>query len=98
MLLKKTLLLKDKIKLSYDNVIDQIKTDVMAQVNDDLKKVLDENKKLKKQIKDCENKYQLVSQDVITLASAINEIYKGYEVLLYKYFESLKDDKDDIYH
>ena len=53
MLLKKTLLLKDKIKLSYDNVIDQIKTDVMAQVNDDLKKVLDENKKLKKQIKDC---------------------------------------------
>ena len=98
MLLKKTLLLKDKIKLSYDNVIDQIKSDVMSQVNNDLKKVLDENKKLKKQIKDCENKYQLVSQDVVTLASAINEVYKCYEVLLYKYFENLKDDKDDIYH
>ena len=41
---------------------------------------------------------QVCSQDISTLASAINELYKVYELLLFKHFENLKDDKDDIYH
>ena len=102
MLLKKTLLLKNKFKNKIDisivNFKEEIIENIKQELNSEIKEVKKENESLKKQIDKLQKMQQVCSQDISTLASAINELYKVYELLLFKHFENLKDDKDDIYH
>jgi len=102
MLLKKTLLLKNKfenkINISIDNFKKEITENIKQELSSEIKEVKKENESLKKQIDKLQKMQQVCSQDISTLASAINELYKVYELLLFKHFENLKDDKDDIYH
>ena len=112
MLLKKTLLLKNnfenKVNVFIENfkkeITEHIRSDLYEEINElkaecnNLKKLKEENDDLKSQIDKAQKLQQICSQDISTLAAAINELYKVYEMLLIKHFESLKEDKDDIYH
>ena len=102
MLLKKTLLLKNKFENKVNISIEKFKKEIIENIklelSDEIKEVKKENESLKKQIDKLQKMQQVCSQDISTLASAINELYKVYELLLFKHFENLKDDKDDIYH
>lgn len=102
MLLKKTLLLKNKLKEKIDDSIELIKKELIEELSksfkEEIQKVQKENEELKKKIDQSQKISQVCSQDISTLAAAINELYKVYELLLIRQFENLKDDKDDIYH
>ena len=112
MLLKKTLLLKNKFENKINTSIDSLKKEIAESIKQDvyseikelkeeinsLKSLHQENNILKEKIEKTHKIQQVCSQDISTLASAINELYKVYEMLLVKHFEDLKEDKDDIYH
>ena len=112
MLLKKTLLLKNNFENKVNVFIENLKKEITENVRsdlyneienlksecNDLKKLKEENSDLKNQLDKAQKLQQICSQDISTLAAAINELYKVYEMLLIKHFEDLKEDKDDIYH
>ena len=112
MLLKKTLLLKNNFENKVNFFIENLKKEITESVRSDLyneieelkaecnnlKSLKQENDNLKIQIDKSQKLQKICSQDISTLASAINELYKVYEMLLIKHFENLKEDKDDIYH
>ena len=112
MLLKKTLLLKNNFENKINTFIsdfkkeitESIKKDVYSEIeklkeeNNNLKNLQKENDVLRAKIDKTYKIQQVCSQDISTLAAAINELYKVYEMLLVKHFEDLKEDKDDIYH
>lgn len=102
MLLKKTLLLKNKFNNKINTTINDFKKDVIESIKKDayveIEKLKEENNNLKEKIDKLNKIQQVCSQDISTLAAAINELYKVYEMLLLKHFEDLKDDKKDIYH
>ena len=112
MLLKKTLLLRNNLKNKISASIEKFKNEIIDSVKKDLYADIEEIKKEKNNLKSFQKEnsvlrekidkackvQQVCSQDISTLASAINELYKVYEMLLVKHFEDLKEDKDDIYH